>query len=615
MNKEHSKLYFPFFRIWHVLIDYILIVAVYISVFGFRFEWIIPAQHLKQFWQFLPFIPFIRLICNYIFGMYQHLWQYFGIREMIGIIKSATAGSIIFILIVYLTGNASFPRSIFLFEWALIVIALGGVRFSRRFSQEITRIKNKQMSRTLIIGAGDAGEMLVREMLRHPENGLLPVGFIDDNKSKWRARIHGIKVFGSREKIPEIVSGYEIDVIVLSIPSAQPKVLRELVDICTKTNAKIQIVPAIHEIIDGTVSISHVRQLKLEDLLGREPIVINDEEVAKLIADKNIMVTGAGGSIGSELCRQLAYYKPSMLYLVGHGENSIYKISNELSLKFPELKIIKIIVDIRHEIHLDSIFKEYQPRIIFHTAAHKHLPLMEENIKESISNNVIGTYILTKLAHKYNIERFVNISTDKAVNPVSIMGMTKRLAELIIQNQKSKNITKFMTVRFGNVIGSRGSVIPLFEDQIRKGGPVTVTHPDMTRYFMTIPEAVQLVLQASILGNGSETFILDMGDPVNILELAKNMVRLSGFSEEEISIVFTGVRNGEKIHEELIEPSQAHQSTKYAKIFVCQSCEVDLSALEQDIQNLLTELYNFDNAIIKNRLCELIDKYSIMNNA
>lgn len=610
MKKDQPKIYFPFFRIWQVLIDYILIVTVYVAVFGFRFEWVIPAQHLKQFWQFLPFLPFIRLICNYIFGLYQHLWQYFGIREMIGVIKSATAGSIVFILIVYFTGNLSFPRSIFLFEWALIILALGGVRFSRRFSQEITAIKNKQMSRTLIIGAGDAGEMLVRDMLKHPQNGFLPVGFIDDSKPKWRARIHGIKVFGGREKIQEVVAAWEIDVIVIAIPSAPPKIIRELVDICTKTSAKIQILPAIHEIIHGMVSISHVRQLELEDLLGRDPIVINDQEVAKLIADKNVMVTGAGGSIGSELCRQLAVYKPSVLTLVGHGENSIYQISNELTLKFPDIKIIKIIADIRHQAHLDTIFKEYQPRIIFHAAAHKHLPLMETNINESISNNVIGTHILVKSARKYNVERFVNISTDKAVNPVSIMGMTKRLAELIIQYQSLGKKTEFMTVRFGNVIGSRGSVIPLFENQIRKGGPVTVTHQEMTRYFMTISEAVQLVLQASIMGEAGETFILDMGEPVSILDLAKNMIRLSGFSEEEISIVFTGVRNGEKIHEELIEDYQHSQATKYSKIFVCKSCKLDLSSLEQDIENLSDKLYVLEPAMLKEQLSKLIEKYS-----
>ena len=611
--KKQSELYFPFFRIGHILLDLILILAIYISVFGFRFDWNIPQEHLKQFWQFFPFLPLIRLISNYIFGLYQHIWQYFGIREMIAVIKSVTLGSVIFILAVYLTGNTGFPRSVFLFEWALIIIALGGVRFSKRFSQEIMKVKSKQMERTLIIGAGDAGEMLVRDILKHPHNGFLPAGFIDDDKAKWKARIHGVKVFGGRLKIPDIVTELDIEVIVIAIPSASPKVIREIVEICSQTKAKMQILPAIHEIIHGNVNVSHVRQLRLEDLLGRAQVVISDKEVADSISHKSIMVTGAGGSIGSELCRQLAGYNPSVMNLLGHGENSIYRISNELSLKYPNLKINKIVADIRDAAAIESVMKEFKPHIIFHAAAHKHLPLMEDNIREAISNNIKGTNTIARLADKYNVESFVNISTDKAVNPISIMGMTKRIAEFVVQNQSKKSNTKFKTVRFGNVIGSRGSVIPLFEQQINSGGPVTVTHPEMTRYFMTIPEAVQLVLQASVLGTGGEIFILDMGEPVKILDLAQTMIRLSGFGENDIPITFTGIRYGEKMHEKLVEECDETKETKYNKIFICQCHDKEVKPLEEDLDNLFENLYNWEDDIIKDELQKLITKHSSKN--
>lgn len=609
---KNKKLFIPFFRITHVLIDFFLIIVVYISVFIIRFEGNIPQQHLHQFWIFLPLITLIRLICNYFLGLYQHLWKYFGTKEAIDVVKATVIGSVVFILIVYISGNSSFPRSIFLFEWSLNLTALVGVRFSRRFSQEIMINRKKPVSRTLIIGAGDAGEMLVREMLRHPENGFLPVGFIDDNPDKWKARIHNIKVFGPRDKIIEIVENWEIDVIIIAIPSAEPKVIRDIVDICTKTKVSIKIIPAIHEIINGTVSINHVREIKIEDLLGREPIVIEDSDLFQTIQGKKVLVTGAGGSIGSELCRQLINYKPEILYLLGHGENSIFQIHQELKNRFSDIKTKQIIADIRNINSLKKIFSEFKPEIIFHAAAHKHVPLMEENLIEAIDNNIIGTKILSDLSIQYNVERFVLISSDKAVNPSSIMGLTKRIAELVIQIQsKNKNVnTKFITVRFGNVIGSRGSVIPIFEEQIKKGGPITITDPEMTRYFMTIPEAVQLVLQASSLGQGGDIFILDMGEPIKIVDLAKNMIRLSGFSEDEIGIIYTGNRGGEKLYEELICSNETKIRTKHHKIFSIIPNDSNLENIKNHLNDLLENLFYYNKEQIWEKLLYLVPDYN-----
>ncbi len=603
------KTIIPIFRIGQVAIDILLVLAIYITVFFVRFEWSIPTVHFKQFWFFLPILPLVRIATNYFMGLYYHLWKYFGMREMLSVVYSTTIGSVVFILIVYLTNNASFPRSIFIFEWSLMLIAFWTVRSSRRFSREIINVSTRSKQRVLIVGAGNAGQSLVVEMLRYPENIYMPIGFIDDDPQKYKAKISGVKVFGNRNSIPSVVKDWEVDIIIISIPSAKANVIREILEICNKTEAEIKIIPSMQEIIAGDVKVSHIREIQIEDLLGRKQIVIDTTEVEYLVRDKIIVITGAGGSIGSELCCQLIKFKPGKMLLLGHGENSIFKISNKLTEMKTEVELIRIIADIKDKNIIEKIFSEYKPEIVFHTAAHKHVPLMEENICEAILNNVYGTKVLVEMADKYGVEKFINISTDKAVNPISIMGTTKRLAELVVKYFNKFSGTSFITVRFGNVIGSRGSVIPIFQEQIKKGGPVFVTDKEMTRYFMTIPEAVLLVMQASAIGTGSEIFVLDMGEPIKITDLALNMIKLSGYSEKEIPVIFTGIRNGEKVHEELFMETENISHTKHDKILVSY-LEINSETLIQEINELIEHSRNFDFEHIEKVVVKLIPTYT-----
>ncbi|MFN8673394.1 MAG: nucleoside-diphosphate sugar epimerase/dehydratase [Candidatus Sericytochromatia bacterium] len=599
---------FPFFRIAQVTIDIVLTLAVYIAVFIIRFEGSIPNAHLNQFWFFLPILPIIRIVTNTFMGLYYHLWKYFGMREMMSVFYSTCLGSGIFILTAYLTNNSSFPRSIFVFEWALMFIAFFAVRSSRRFSHEVIKVSKKDKKRVLIIGAGDAGQLLVNEMQKNKDNSYMPVGFIDDDISKIKAKINGIKVFGNRNVIPKVVSDWDIDTIIISIPSAKSKVIKDILDICTKTKAEIKIVPTIREILDGDVKVNSIREIRIEDLLGREPIKIDDSALQVLFKGQKILITGAGGSIGSELCKQLAKFKPSMMILLGHGENSIFKINSELNVLYPDLNVVKIIADIKDKNLLDKVFDTFRPNFVFHAAAHKHVPLMEENICEAMINNVFGTKNLVECADKYKVKKFVNISTDKAVSPTSIMGTSKRLAELIVKYYNQNSETAFVSVRFGNVIGSRGSVIPIFQEQINKGGPVTVTHPEMTRYFMTIPEAVQLVMQSSYIGKGSEVFVLNMGEPIKIVDLAINMIKLSGFTEKDIPISFTGMREGEKLHESLFMENEEISETLHDKIRLSTSKNYDEKVI-YDINILIEKAKIFDYEEINKILEKIIPSY------
>jgi FlaA1/EpsC-like NDP-sugar epimerase len=611
------KTVIPLFRIGQVSIDIILVLVIYCSVFITRFEGNIPLNHIKQFWFFLPVLPLIRIITNYIMGLYYHLWKYFGMKEMISVFYSTTLGSIIFVLVVYLTNNSSFPRSIFLFEWALMSIAFLLIRSSRRFSQEIINMQKKSKQRVLIIGAGIAGQHLVTEMNRNPSNTYMPIGYIDDDKQKIRAKINGLKVFGDRYSIPSVVKDWEIDMIIISIPSANAKIIKEIAEISSKTKADVKIIPSIQEIIAGDVKVSHIREIRIEDLLGRKPIIIDTSEISELIKNKTILITGAGGSIGSELVCQLSKFLPEKIILLGHGENSIFKISNKLKEQNPELNQIRVIADIKDKKMIDRVFKEHKPHVVFHAAAHKHVHLMEENLFEAIMNNVYGTKVLVETASKYGVEKFVNISTDKAVNPTSVMGTTKRIVELVVQYYNSISKTEFITVRFGNVIGSRGSVIPIFQEQIKKGGPISVTHPEMTRYFMTIPEAVQLVMQAGALGKGSEIFVLDMGEPIKITELAFNMIKLSGYSENDIQIKFTGIKEGEKLHESLFMESEKIDKTKHEKILVSY-LDINYTNFINDLEELFKYTSEFDtenvNRIIISLVPDFKKKLQIDNN-
>lgn len=601
------KTVIPLFRIGQVSIDILLILTIYCSVFITRFEGNIPPNHIKQFWFFLPILPLIRIITNYVMGLYYHLWKYFGMREMLSVFYATTLGSVIFVLIVYLTQNSSFPRSIFLFEWSLMIIAFLLVRSSRRFSQEVINVQKKSKQRVLIVGAGVTGQHLAAEMIRTPNN-YMPIGFIDDDKQKIKAKINGLKVFGDRHSIPSVVKDWEIDMIVISIPSIHAMVIKEIAEISSKTKAEVKIVPSIQGIISGDIKVSQIREIRIEDLLGRKPITIDNSELTYLIKDKTILITGAGGSIGSELVCQLSEFLPKKLILLGHGENSIFKTSNKIKEINPKIDHSRVIADIKDKNMIDKIFNEFKPDIVFHAAAHKHVPLMEENLFEAIMNNVYGTKNLVEIASKYNVKKFVNISTDKAVNPTSVMGTTKRIAELVVKYFNSISETEFITVRFGNVIGSRGSVIPIFQEQIKKGGPIHVTHPEMTRYFMTIPEAVQLVMQAAALGKGSEIFVLDMGEPIKITELANNMIKLSGYKENEIPIQFTGIREGEKLHESLFMDSEKINKTKHDKILMSY-LDINYSNFLSDLEDLFKNTKNFDTDKVNDNIIKLVPDY------
>ncbi|MBI6545884.1 MAG: polysaccharide biosynthesis protein, partial [Cyanobacteria bacterium NC_groundwater_1444_Ag_S-0.65um_54_12] len=483
------------------LFDLGLVIIAYLLAFVLRFDGIenISQQHIKQFWSFLLFVPLLRLGCNTALGLYHHVWRYIGIRDTLGIVVATFAGSALFALLALMLGQHSFPRSVVGIEFLLSLVLFTGSRVIWRFGSEHRQHRSTAATRTLVVGAGDAGELLVRDMIRHPERGLMPVGFIDDAAAKRGTRIHGIGVLGDRTDLARLVAEQQIELIVLAMPSASRLEQRAILQLAAATPAQVKILPSLHDIIGGNVAVSQMRDVAIEDLLGRDPVVI-DNSLLDYLAGKRVLVSGAGGSIGAELCRQIAKQRPARLLCLGHGENSIYHIDQELRASFPELELCSLIADIRDAGRIGGIFATHAPQLVFHAAAHKHVPLMETNETEAAANNIGGTQVLARTAAANGTERFVLISTDKAVNPTSIMGKTKRAAELLLQDLAGRSNTRFVAVRFGNVLGSRGSVVPLFRKQIEAGGPVTVTHPEMRRYFMTIPEAVTLVLQAADVG-------------------------------------------------------------------------------------------------------------------
>lgn len=525
---------------------------------------------------------FFRLFIFYGLGIYSRFWRYASIDELSLIVisnLSATAA----LVVIFFSANIIFasdrqfllPRSLPFIDGLLTLFVIGGTRFSIRLLDRWSRRRRRggNARRVLVIGAGDAGSMIVREMQSARYLDLHPVGFIDDDVNKQGSHIYGVPVLGARSDIAKIVREYRIQEIVIAMPSVSGKVIREFLQACERLNVRTKIIPGIPEILDGTVSVSQIRDVEIEDLLRREPIRIDNQPVLNLLQGKRVLVTGGGGSIGSELCRQVLRCQPSELVVVGHGENSIFAIQNELRrlIQTGNLRttLNTHIADIRFADRIDHIVGAHQPEIIFHAAAHKHVPLMESNPSEAITNNVVGTRNLLHAAARHNVGRFVMISTDKAVNPTSIMGASKRTAELLVHQTALKTGRAYVAVRFGNVLGSRGSVVLTFKEQIAKGGPVTVTHPDMERFFMTIPEAVQLVLQAAVLGDGGEVFLLDMGDPVKIVDLARDLIELSGLElGYDIDIEFSGARPGEKLYEELFVPGEDYRRTQVEKIFI-----------------------------------------------
>ncbi len=507
-------------------------------------------------------------IYAFIYRLYHKAWEYASIGELTAIVKAVTLsiGSTAIIQLIFI--HNIFYRALIL-TWMMHILLIGGSRFCWRIFRDSYFKPKAQKKRTLIIGAGAAGTMVAKQLLLSTDTDLEPIGFIDDDSRKINLDYYGLPVFGNIREIERIVERHKIELIIIAIPSLTKKELNFIIDECTKTKVRTQIMPKIEDIMTGKVTVTSFCDVEVEDLLGRDPIELDLESISAKLAGKTILVTGAGGSIGSEICRQVSQFKPKKLVLLGHGENSIYQINMELQNQYKHaFEIVPVIADVQDKNRIFEVMEKHQPNVVYHAAAHKHVPMMEYNPKEAVKNNIFGTKNVAEAAGTFGVDTFVLISTDKAVNPTNVMGATKRCAELIIQEMDQEYNTKYVAVRFGNVLGSRGSVIPLFKKQIQEGGPITVTHPDITRYFMTIPEASRLVIQAGSLARGGEIFVLDMGEPVKIVDLAKNLIRLSGYTEDEIGIVYSGLRPGEKMYEELLNENEVYPEQVFPKIHI-----------------------------------------------
>jgi FlaA1/EpsC-like NDP-sugar epimerase len=571
----------------------------------------------------------IRVPIFYGLGLYRRYWCYAGVNDlMLALIAVGLSTTVL--TVIFVSAQASLaryslasPRTLPLLDGMLTCLIIGGSRLGLRGLYHWRRQRHCVVGgrRVLVVGAGEAGTLVVREMRASPQLDMEPVAFVDDDPAKVGKRIQGLPVLGASGDIPKLVDRYQIQRIIVAIPSAPLRRQREIIAMCEQTGVATHNLPGIYEILAGHKTISRLPQIDINRLLHREPIVIDPTEVAAYLAGATVLVTGAGGSIGSELCRQIARFNPAEVILLGHGENSIFEIGLDLRLSFPDLVAPQVIVDVRDQQRVNWVIEKYRPDVIFHAAAHKHVHLMEANVTEAITNNVLGTQNVLRAAEQYGVERFIFISTDKAVNPTSIMGATKRLAELLVVAAAQRSGRAYMAVRFGNVLGSRGSVVPVFQRQIAAGGPLTVTHPDMCRYFMTIPEAVQLVLQASELGQGGEIFVLDMGQPVRILDLATDLIELSGLEPgRDIKIVYTGIRPGEKLNEKLFLESEDYQRTKHSKIFVA----TDGNAVEAEmLEQVVIELINMTGQIqsqnateqmwvLLPKVCYYIDHYQLV---
>ncbi len=595
-----------------MLLDSLIVLVVPFLAVALRFEGELPDQYVGILVRNAPFIVLVRLAVFYAMGVYSRLWRYAGMREWL-IIAAAVTVSSFFLTASQLLIDAGLPASIHILSWLLNILLVGGSRFViRLYAHYVRHYRNlnpfKAPRNVLIVGAGDAGALIAWELLNLPQQPYRLVGFIDDDPEKHGNYLYGAKVLGGREQIPTAVMQLAVEQIVIAMSAVEGRTIRDLVRICHGTKCEIRIAPDVYELDEGRVAVHQLRPVQVEDLLRRPPVQLDMDGIGSYLAGKRVLVTGAGGSIGSELCRQIARLGPQQLILLGKGENSIYEIDQELRFKYPQIKTVSVIGDVRDAGSVDTLFGRYRPQVVFHAAAHKHVPLMESYPTEAVKNNIFGTKNVAEAAARHESETFIMISTDKAVNPTSVMGATKRVAEMIIQNMNGKSRTRYAAVRFGNVLGSRGSVIPLFKKQIAWGGPVTVTDPGMTRYFMTIPEASQLVLQAGVLASSGEVFVLDMGQPVKILTMAEDLIRLSGLEPyKDIDIQFCGLRPGEKLYEELLTAEEGTKATKYEKIFVAALQQVDGRYLSQQLERLRQES---DNARLIALLQELVPNFS-----
>lgn len=600
-----------------VFIDLILIYLSYYLAFIFRFYYddglrditLIYSGHIVR----ISIFAIIYVIVFYMFKQYKSIWTLAGYDEFInGVIAS--------IVVMALNIGLSFvernriPLMVTILAGIMVMITCNGVRIFWRVCRRAFKYaeveKSRDIKNVLIIGAGSGGALVSSEYRKFPHLGKRVVAFIDDDKQKLGTYVNGVKVYGNRDDIVSVVKERNVDEIIIAIASIKEGVLKGIIEKCKEAKAQVKIMPGVAEMIDGKFSINKIRDVDVEDLLGRESIKLDYDGISDYLKGKTVLVTGGGGSIGSELCRQISKFKPKELIIFDIYENNAYEIQNELRRTYPNLNLMTLIGSVRDKVRLEEVYKTYKPQVVFHAAAHKHVPLMEDSPAEAVKNNVVGTFNVASLASDYNVERFVLISTDKAVNPTNIMGATKRMCEMIIQSLDKVSETEFVAVRFGNVLGSNGSVVPLFKNQIANGGPVTLTHKDITRYFMTIPEAAQLVLQAGAYAKGGEIFVLDMGEPVKIYDLAENLIKLSGFEpHKDIAIEVTGLRPGEKLYEELLMSEEGLTETKHKKIFIGKPGDFDLGDVRDKIDELLRVAISGNEIVLRQRVKEFVPTY------
>jgi FlaA1/EpsC-like NDP-sugar epimerase len=603
------------FRLNHlpqIIFDAVVLLLSLYASFLIRFEGSIPANDLRLFRNAVGIIVLTQLLVFFVSGLYDRMWRYVSTRELRVLALDVIISSALVVIPLYYVTRSGFPRSVLAINALLTILLVGGARFGARYIYELQKHRSvlAESKPVLLFGAGDSGEVILREMLKHPEVTYDPVGFVDDDPAKKGRRIHGVQVLGTHKDIPELVEKHEVEEVIIAIPSAPSSVIRDVVEICDAAGVKCKTLPGVFELIDGTVDLNQIRDINVEDLLGREPVKIDVGEAEAYLKGSVVLVTGGGGSIGSELCRPIARYRPERLIILDHNENDTYYLMLEFRKEFPALNLSVVIGDIKDRPLLENLFEKFKPQIVFHAAAHKHVPLMQENITAAVGNNISGSKNLIETAEKYGAARFVLISTDKAVDPTGIMGTTKRIAEMVMQVCCQNSKTKFMAVRFGNVIGSNGSVAPIFRKQIEAGGPVTVTHPEATRYFMSVSEATKLVLQAGAIGEGGEVFLLDMGEPVKIIDLARNLIRLSGLRPDvDIKIEFTGLRQGDEITEDLIGVKETVVKTKQDKVLIVQDGGFDHKSFPNDLELLEKLVAKHDVSGINVQMAKMVPTY------
>lgn len=616
-----------FLRSAQIVIDILILSCALWLALLLRFEGDVPYQMFKRVIFLWPYIVGLQYGLMAAMGIPRFSWRYIGLREAVLILRAMAASGLVLVaarlfLVNIMPGNlytqyAHLPLGIASFDFVLAFVGLSGVRVARRLFTERAQMQRSQASGvkrvpTLLVGAGHAGLLIAKEIERNPSLGILPVGFIDDNQQTHGSLVHGIRVLGRVADIERLARIHEAEQAIITIASAPGQVVRSIAEACQRAGLKVKVVPGLHQLVGGQLNFTRIRDVAIEDLLRRDQVVLDDQAIAADLRDCVVMVTGAGGSIGSEICRQIARFGPKRLLLVERAENALFEIHRELHRELPSLQLEPLVADITDARRINQIFQDYAPHVVFHAAAHKHVPMMEWNAAEAIKNNVVGTQTLADVAHGHETRAFVMISTDKAVNPSSVMGASKRAAEIYIQALGKQSATRFVTVRFGNVLDSNGSVVPIFKEQISRGGPVTVTHPDMKRYFMTIPEACQLVLQAGAMGRGGEIFILDMGEPVRIVDLAQDLIHLSGFLPHEIEIVFTGIRPGEKLYEELSITDEQAQKTQHPKIFVGRTTAESLDVVTGRIDELRIAVERgAAPAIVREKLAKVVPEFFV----